>query len=221
MGARGTPRTSATGSDLTVRTRTPMSKVHAGKRGFSLMELMVVMVLIGVMTAMIVPEMKGTFQDELLRSTARKLVRVMHFAYSQSISLQQQHLVRVDAKAGRCFVEPRNRSRQPTVENTDSTNGVKTATGSADLLGSAAQFDSKITVEIRKSRQPSADEPAGEAPEESNFNSIPDAITFYPDGTAERAEIVLRDNEGFGLALRINPSTARTELVELQRLPPR
>ena len=39
---------------------------------FTLIELMVVIVIIGIMTAMMIPEMKGTFQDALLRSTSRE-----------------------------------------------------------------------------------------------------------------------------------------------------
>jgi prepilin-type N-terminal cleavage/methylation domain-containing protein len=45
----------------------------ATQRAFTLIELMVVIVLIGIMTAMIIPEMKGTFEEALLRSTAREL----------------------------------------------------------------------------------------------------------------------------------------------------
>ena len=39
------------------------------RRAFTLMELVVVVVIIGIMTALIIPEMKGTFEDALLRST--------------------------------------------------------------------------------------------------------------------------------------------------------
>ena len=36
-------------------------------------------------------------------------------------------------------------------------------------------------------------------------------------GTADAAEIILRDRDGFRLYLRINPITARVELVDLER----
>jgi Tfp pilus assembly protein FimT len=44
-----------------------------------------------------------------------------------------------------------------------------------------------------------------------------DAISFYPDGTADAREVELRDPEGFGLALRVNPVTSRVQLIELER----
>ena len=42
-------------------------------------------------------------------------------------------------------------------------------------------------------------------------------IAFYPDGTADAARLMLRDREGFRLALRINPITARVHIVEMER----
>src|SRR5438876_3050066 len=46
------------------------------KLGFTLIELMVVIVLLGILAAMIIPEMKGTYQDAMLRSASRELVSV-------------------------------------------------------------------------------------------------------------------------------------------------
>jgi hypothetical protein len=42
-------------------------------------------------------------------------------------------------------------------------------------------------------------------------------IGFYPDGTADPAEIQLRDRQGFGLLLKISPVTARVRVLELPR----
>src|SRR5436190_24011906 len=76
----------------------------AGKLGFSLVELMVVLVLIGIMTAVIVPEMKGTYEDARLRATSRRLVGVFHLAYSRAVSLNQLHRVRFDRISGRYVI---------------------------------------------------------------------------------------------------------------------
>ena len=46
---------------------------------------------------------------------------------------------------------------------------------------------------------------------------LQDAISFYPDGTADDREIELRDPDGYGLALRVNPVTSRVQLIELER----
>lgn len=178
--------------------------------GFTLLELMVVVVLIGLVTAMILPEMKGTFQDMLLRSTARDLISAFSLASSQAVTVNQTHRVRLDQSSGHYFVEkPARKSEQ--------------ASGFVpvrDMPGAKGNLDRRIQVEIRKPK-----EGAGEGAEDGSasppdFPGRPadgDAMAFYSDGTAEAGEIVLRDGEGFGLALRINPTTARVHVTELQR----
>src|SRR5207248_1474465 len=73
--------------------------------GFTLIELMVVVVLIGVVTAMILPEMRGTFDDILLRSTGRDLVSAFGLASSQAVTVNQLHRVRLDRASGQYLVE--------------------------------------------------------------------------------------------------------------------
>ena len=82
-------------------------------------------------------------------------------------------------------------------------------------------MDTRISIEIHKTgedaaegaEQESASSPDTTAPSERRD----DGITFYPDGTAEASEILLRDRDGFRLALRINPITARVRIIELAR----
>ena len=50
------------------------------QRGFTLIELMIVIILIGIFTGLMVGEMRGTFEDALLRSTARKLIATANLA---------------------------------------------------------------------------------------------------------------------------------------------
>src|SRR6266404_4688301 len=83
------------------------SKSETGRmrNAFTLMELIVVLVLIAIMAAVIVPEMKGSFEDALLRSNARKLADVFNLTYSRAVSLNRVHRVRLDPSTGHYFVE--------------------------------------------------------------------------------------------------------------------
>ena len=167
---------------------------------------MVVLVLIGIMTAAILPEMKGTYEDALLRATCRRLVDVFHLAYSRAVSLNQLHRVRFDRVSGRYFIEKAGE------------NGFARA---REISGGEGVLDRRISIEIRKQGEtpPSVGDPGSStvSEEEIEVRNRGEGFAFYSDGTADGGEIVLRDRDGFRLTLRINPVTARVQIVELER----
>jgi len=178
--------------------------------GFSLIELMVVLVIIGIMSAMILPEMTGTFEDLLLRSTARKLVDVCQLASSRAITLGQLHVVQLDPKTGKYVIQRPVRDR----EEGGGLVPVK------DVPGSEGELDTRISVEIRKPGDLPRESESTASPVAEEESETPDksqGLAFYPDGTANRMEIRLRDRQGFGLVLSINPVTARLHISDLER----
>ncbi len=173
---------------------------------------MVVIVLLGIVSAMIIPEMKGTFGDALLRSTGRELVGVFSLASTRAISLNLAHRVRLEPDSGRYLIEKRTGrggSRDQFVPATE-------------VLGGQGELDRRIAIEIRKSADaaleqgeqgPEAAGAAREGPEQGRSLDI----EFYPDGTAEAAQVLLQDRDGFRLCLRLNPITARVRILDLGR----
>jgi type II secretion system protein H len=178
------------------------------QEAFTLIELMVVMLLMGILSAMILPAMKGTFGDALLRSSGRDLVNVFSLAYSRAVSVNQIHVVRLDQQNRKYTVERRVHSQGKRQEFTPL----------KDVAGSSGQLDARIEIELRKQDPPApgdgalqAEQPAAQDQTRSQANTV----AFYPDGTADAAEVVLRDQAGYGLRLRIDPITARVEVFEL------
>jgi type II secretion system protein H len=177
------------------------------RNAFTLIELMVVVALIAIMTAMILPEMTGTYQDALLRSTSRELVNAFNLAYSRAVSFNQPHRVRIEPGTGKYFVEKR------VVEH-----GRADFVSLRDVPGGEGKLDTRISVEIQMAGESMAEETGASTDrEESPVLGQEDVITFYCDGTADAKEVVLQDRQGFRLALRINPTTARVHVVELAR----
>ena len=172
---------------------------------FSLIELMVVVVLIGIMAATIIPEMQGTYEDALLRSTSRELVSLMNLASSRAVSRNELLRVRLDRGTGKYTLE----------RQTGAGSRRNAFVPVRDITGGEGKLDTRIAIENRQ--------PGDAAPplEKGRLDSAPsdgsDAIIFYPDGTADAGEIRLKDRSGFRLALRINPVTARIRIVELDR----
>lgn len=180
--------------------------------GFTLIELMVVIVLVGIMAAMIVPEMKGTYENALLRSTSRKLVSAFNLASSRAVALSEVHRIQLDPRNGRYLVE------RPVHEGEAGSGFVPVR----DVPGAEGQLDTRISIELRADDESSAEtarEESGRslAEEDAEKRQRREVISFYPDGTADAREVLLRDREGFWLGLRINPITARVHVVELGR----
>jgi len=179
------------------------------RNGFTLMELMVVLALIAIMTAVIIPEMKGTFEDALLRSTGRKLVEVFNLASSRAVTINETHRVRLERKTGRYFVE-KTRSEGALGREIDPR---------SEIAGGEGVLDTRIIIEVHKSGEDSSDAPdqgpAFVSGEDLGKRHADDTISFNADGTADASEILLRDLAGFRLLLRINPITSRVQITEL------
>ncbi len=167
-------------------------------RAFTLIEMMVVVVLIGIMAALVIPEMKGSFNDALLRSASRDLVNVFGLASSRAVSLNQCYRVKFDLDNGDYELERR-------VHDGASVDFVP----AKDVPGAEGKVDQRISVRITFPDDDSQDNNAN--PGESSQTS-PDAISFYPDGTADAAQIRLADRDGFQLLMQLNPITARVRI---------
>lgn len=191
--------------------RFPCRSRQKRQRAFTLIELMVVCILLAILTAIIVPEMRGSYQDSLLRATGRKLMDAFDLAYSHAASRDEVDRVHLDVRSAKYIVEQR-------VE----TQGQESFKPLTDVPGAEGDLDNRISFQVRNSSEDSTNQTSETVSDEaaSRGQSNPeadDAISFYPDGTADDREVVLRDEEGFGLALRVNPITARVKIVELPR----
>jgi type II secretion system protein H len=184
---------------------------HCRRDGaFTLIEMMIVMILIGILSAMILPQMKGTYADALLRSSGRDLVNVFKLAYSRSVSLNQTLVVRFNTQTGRYSVE-RETNRQDSGPS---------FVPLRDVTGASGKIDTRIKVEFRKNPDATSQAPGRDEEKQSiqaSETQSASALTFYPDGTADSAEIILRDQAGFALKLRIDPVTARVEFLDPER----
>jgi type II secretion system protein H len=193
-------------------------------QAFTLIELTVVIVLVGILSALIIPEMRGTYEDAILRSTSRQLMDAFHLAYSRAVSFNQPHRVRLDQGTHRYVVEKRVWE-----------NGREDFLPLWDVPGGEGQLDARISIHMRTAPEDSSgpapvEGMSGVGPSRNTAHQtettgdsssitdrqgpIADGLAFYPDGTAEPAEVLLEDRQGFRLLLRINRITAQVRIVE-------
>jgi len=182
-------------------------------RGFTLIELVVTLAIVAVAAAVIIPEMRGTRDAAVLRAIGRRLMSAASLAYSQAVVRNQVHRLTLDPATGRFAIErqinsgPRNRRG----------GGSGSFTVAADLPGGGrGTVDSGVRVEFRPTGL--GEDAAAEATTVPGRTAVgPPALVFHPDGTADAAEVSLRDAAGFRLLFRLNPVTARLQAVELTR----
>jgi len=87
-----------------------------------------------------------------------------------------------------------------------------------DVDGSEGKLDKRIAIQFTSPEELTAGDdgqaaPASDAVTPANTDSE-NSVAFYSDGTADLAEIQLRDRSGYLLKLRLNPVTARAWIIE-------
>jgi type II secretion system protein H len=163
------------------------------QNAFTLIELMVVITIIAIVSGVMVLEMGGSYEDALLKSNARKLIDVCDAASNRAIAVHQAQVLKIDAASGK-FV-------------------LKTKAQEADAQVTEGELDKRIALMIR---QPEREEEAEEAEAAGDGEAVKsDVITFYPDGSADAREFLLRDRAGVELLLRMNPTTSRVRIIEM------
>ena len=175
-------------------------------RGFTLIEMMVVVIIVGFMSAAITAEMHGTMQDAILRSTARELAEACRLASSRAISVNRPHRLHVDISKHRYLIERGNASGSDFLP-------------AEDLPASLGALNPRIKIQVQPTLTP--DEAGAEPPENLDKQAAfslasAESITFYADGTADSKQMELTDQDGFRLALRVNPITSRVQIKPLE-----
>ena len=150
-------------------------------------------VLIAIMTALILPEMRGTLDDAVLRKCGRQLIAVCNLAHSRAITRNEIHRVRLDPQRGEYTLEVKTGGKFQPLQDSREAKGA---------------WSQRVTAQLRRPQ-------AGDEPLE-NADHAAEAIAFYADGTADDAEILLRDRAGFRLLLQVNPVTARVAIYNME-----
>ncbi len=160
---------------------TPYSK------GFTLIELAVVIVVLGVMIALVIPTL-GELTGANLKRSARHLTGMVRFLRDEAQAKKTVYRLRFDIQGGHYWAEALTVTTEETAE--------------------FKRLQSAISTESSLSGQTTfKDVKAGSHPDDPY-------ILFTPDGWVEKAFIHLRDGDGKEFTLIVKPLTGDTELRE-------
>jgi len=165
---------------------------------------MVVIAVLGILSALIVPQFTGTMEDTRLLSAGRELASVMSLAYSQSVTLHRACRLRIDREKGRYWLESPSQGAGGGFEPVDG------------VPGAMGNLDPKISIQVKSPG--GLEEGGGRAGAEAPRSGDIETLSFRPDGTADPREVILRDREGFGLSIEVHPITSRVRLNRLERV---
>ncbi len=156
-----------------------------GGKGFTLIELIFVMVLLAIGAAMVAPAMSSFYRGRLLSSEARRLLALVHYGQSRAIAEGVPVLLWINAK--------------------DSTYGLRTPSTEAALDERVTQFTADATITLDT---PATDTPLASEQDDEKLgltDGLP-VIRFTPDGFYDESsvrKIVLRQGEGNEHALEV------------------
>jgi len=155
--------------------------------GFTLIELTIIIVILGVMLSLIIPRL-GELGEANLKRSARHLTGMIRFLRDESQATKAVYRLRFDVQEGRYWAEVMTLTSDRTVEFLK----YSSAMGSEGSLSGQTTFR-----DVKVAGHP--DDPY---------------IQFTPDGWVENALIHLRDGDEKDFTLLVNPLMGTTELLE-------
>ncbi len=156
-------------------------------QGFTLIELMIIIVILGVMLSLIIPRL-GELGEANLKRSARHLTGMIRFLRDESQAHKTVYRLRFDIQGGRYWAEVMTLTSEKAVEF----RRLQSELGSEGSLSGQTTFR-----DVQVASHP--DDPY---------------IQFTPDGWVENAVIHLRDGDEKNFTLLVNPLMGTTELRE-------
>lgn len=144
-----------------------------GAKGFTLIEIMVVVVIVAALFTFTIPSLSGVNENNRLRASVRELTNLMKYARTEAVFNARTTQVFLDTEQHEYWLDLRNPA-----DNRRNSDKLKT------------------TMERRRELEKNVAFEAVNAVEKNILKSGTIAIDFYPDGTASPTLISLRNIKG-------------------------
>lgn len=164
----------------------------ASSRGFTLIEIMIVMVIITIVTSFAVPALRSSLYSDQFKSTARKLVGLVSEASQEAVGSQVPYLLHIDFEHDQVWISPEKGQAEDLEPEQLKRLNIPDSVRVADI---ASVYGGKRSSGVT-------------------------AIRFSEKGYVDRTFIHLRADDGREMTLMLSPFIAVTEIrdayVELE-----
>jgi len=187
----------------------------SGSRGFTLIELMIVIVIMGFILAFAGPRIAKSLGGLSLKTTAKKVAATLRYARSQAVNTGQIYNVIFDSEKNRVIVL---RSQQSLVSDMTSNDNATDEEESGDEDSAEAALPKMPRQEIKVCPLPDgitfSKISIADAEFEGEEGDEIYQMAFFPNGTSHGAEIILTDSRERMFRIDVNFITGAVSVAE-------
>ncbi|MDX2175795.1 MAG: GspH/FimT family pseudopilin [Candidatus Sumerlaeia bacterium] len=168
------------------------------RRGFTLLEVMIVIVIFGIVVAVAAPNLRGALEKEGLRSAARQLATGAAVARSEAVARGEPVALRIDPEERRWRIALPDAERDARGRRR-SARDAKASIEKPRELGPRIRFDkfSRGGEDYRLER-----------------SSDPLEILFYPSGSSSGGVVQIVNNKGRRMSVEVSRAASRVTVWE-------
>jgi prepilin-type N-terminal cleavage/methylation domain-containing protein len=150
------------------------------RAGFTLVEMMLVFLLIGIMVSVAIPRWREVYSETSIHESSKMIAALVHFARERSVLEHRNYRLVLDRRGNTYWLEKQTKFAQ---------SGAETYGVVKDILTKRFQlpehfYFAELTLNGQKAQS-------------SSF------VTFYPDGTSDESQITLANESGEKWRIRI------------------
>ena len=197
----------------------PTETKNASERGFTMMELLLVMAIIAVLSAISMPALKGFASTRRLKASAQTVRNLLVFARDMAITERTGHLVVLDLDRGQCWLassetfnpqEPlasvltEGTTRQQNTTAAETVQQGLTRTGG--ILGVPQALEQQVTLEAVITNHNG---------QTAHVNSGVEYVYFSPTASSEDTQIYLRNRQNRVMSVTVEAASGRVSVRQL------
>ena len=193
------------------------------KRGFTLIEIMLVLTLIAILSSITMPSLRGLAVSTRLKSSAHEIRDMLHFARDMAVTERIAHLVVFDLDQNRYWLASsetfavEDLASSPITSPSSSTNQAVSATQTSETAQSTVSRTSMILgVPKKPSRNVSLSQMVTNHNSQANqINSGVDYVYFSPTASSEDTTLYIQDQKGKAMSITVEAASGRVRLHDV------